>query len=392
MAADEALLELAYRPDGMLPKRLVLIVGPEADVTEKIFRYLWRWIVDEQVFGCAPVAKSERERYIELPWDARLEGRTTEDPRSLLGDAPVLTISDEHAQNKNGQILLAQYLLPPLTDTLGTLMLLTTPQGAANHFHDTHNDWANEARTDPRYFTSHMTSYANPFLPQGEIDELERLYRRMGMYEVFRQEYLAEFTALSGAVYPNFMPERDGQPWHVQDFDLLDGIPVSLGIDWGFRNPFVCLFAQVTGDDCVFIFDELYLTGHTLPECAEAVIERGELYGVPFAMGYPDPASPEGAHVFREYGIAMWQAPKGTKLNDVNDGILRVRGLFGRDDKPAIVIHPRCERLIRDLQNYIFNERAEGEKPVKQNDHGPDALRYLVAGAISQGLKEILWA
>ena len=46
-------------------------------------------------------------------------------------------------------------------------------------------------------------------------------------------------------------------------------------------------------------------------------------------------------------------------------------------------IHPRCKNLIRELQTYRYDERSRsveaGEpKPLKLDDHGPDALRYLL--------------
>ncbi len=391
MAAIEYLTELCFPPAGHLPRRILPLVAPEADITDKIFRYLWRWCVQERVLGCEPVAKSERERYIEMPWGARIEGKNTSEPDSLCGDATTFYVSDEHAKSKNGKLLIAKYLLPPLLDLDGILLLLTTPEGTANHFHDTFQDWAELAESDPRYFVSHATSYDNPYLPEGEIARMEDEYRRAGLHDVFRQEYLAEFTSLTGAVYPNFQPTRNGLPWHVQEIEPFPEIKLSLGIDWGFRNPFVCLFAQVTPDDRLFIFDELYLTGRTDAECAGEVLDRGELLGVPFTMGYADPSSPEAIKTFIGRNIPMFIPPKGAKLNDVMDGILRVRGLLGRPDCPGVVVHPRCKQLISDLQNYVFNERAEGEKPVKVNDHGPDALRYLASGAIAQGLREIVW-
>ena len=62
--------------------------------------------------------------------------------------------------------------------------------------------------------------------------------------------------------------------------------------------------------------------------------------------------------------------------NDVARGIQLVRQRF--EDGTLTVGH-RCPELTRELSNYVWDERAAlfgDDKPVKQDDHGPDALRY----------------
>jgi phage terminase large subunit len=65
--------------------------------------------------------------------------------------------------------------------------------------------------------------------------------------------------------------------------------------------------------------------------------------------------------------------------NEVLDGIRRVaQGLT----TGTLYIHESCEGLIAEMANYRWDEKAQerGEdKPVKDADHGPDALRYAVA-------------
>ena len=64
--------------------------------------------------------------------------------------------------------------------------------------------------------------------------------------------------------------------------------------------------------------------------------------------------------------------------NDVPDGIRRVSSLLGRR---IIRIHRRCEGLTGELCSYVWDSKAAlagVEKPVKNLDHGPDALRYYV--------------
>ena len=60
------------------------------------------------------------------------------------------------------------------------------------------------------------------------------------------------------------------------------------------------------------------------------------------------------------------------------DGIRKTGVLLNRRE---ILIHERCSGLIDELGTYLWDKKASlrgEEKPVKQQDHGPDALRYFV--------------
>jgi len=46
-------------------------------------------------------------------------------------------------------------------------------------------------------------------------------------------------------------------------------------------------------------------------------------------------------------------------------------------------IHESCRGLIEEMGTYVWDEKAQArgeDKPLKQNDHGCDALRYAVRG------------
>ncbi len=385
MAAEVALEKAAVPPPEGVPLGIIPIIAPYAELTDKCFRWLWHWIVNKRVYGYAPRKKSERERYIEMPWGMRIEGKTAESPDTLLGDGYIFVIVDESARIKES--IYERYIERALLDNRAGVMLISTPVGRNNHHYKRHMAWGELAKADPNYFTMDCTSYDNPHLPEGAVAEMEERYRRQGMHDVFRQECLADFLTMSGAVYPNFQPMKDGKSWHVQEFGLNHEQPIYLGIDWGFKNPFVCLFAQITGDDRVLIFDEIYRSGMTDDECARAVIAKLAEYNLKVSdveQGFADPSSPEGKQTFRNHGISMYE-PRGerkVKLNDVSDGIVAVRGLYGREDKPGIVWHPRCVNGRRETEGYCFSEKSHDDKPVKVNDHAPDAKRYLVVGGV----------
>lgn len=65
--------------------------------------------------------------------------------------------------------------------------------------------------------------------------------------------------------------------------------------------------------------------------------------------------------------------------NEVLDGIRAVASLLAQRH---IMINCSCKGLKSEMQSYAWDEKAAEErgeeKPVKQRDHGPDALRYYV--------------
>lgn len=64
--------------------------------------------------------------------------------------------------------------------------------------------------------------------------------------------------------------------------------------------------------------------------------------------------------------------------NEVIDGVRKVSTMLSRKN---IKINRGCTGLTSEIQSYVWDEKAAEkgeEKPVKQLDHGPDALRYRI--------------
>ncbi|GAG83582.1 unnamed protein product, partial [marine sediment metagenome] len=59
--------------------------------------------------------------------------------------------------------------------------------------------------------------------------------------------------------------------------------------------------------------------------------------------------------------------------NDVANGIAKLKSLFRNK---VILVDETCVSLISELQAYRYKEGTE--KPIEQNDHSCDALRYVV--------------
>jgi phage terminase large subunit len=61
----------------------------------------------------------------------------------------------------------------------------------------------------------------------------------------------------------------------------------------------------------------------------------------------------------------------------VEKGISKIKAMFNND---MIYIDPSCENTIREVEGYHYGKDGFNknltEKPVKKDDHAPDALRY----------------
>ena len=59
--------------------------------------------------------------------------------------------------------------------------------------------------------------------------------------------------------------------------------------------------------------------------------------------------------------------------NDVLDGI-RITALLLKSGK--LLIHKSCEDSIREFGLYLWDEKSSEDKPIKENDHAMDDIRY----------------
>ena len=90
-----------------------------------------------------------------------------------------------------------------------------------------------------------------------------------------------------------------------------------------------------------------------------------------------DPAAPGLIEALQK----VFDCPVIGGVHDVKFGIIQTDAALARG---LLCIDSRCDDLLADIEGYGWDKRAadRGEdKPVKANDHGPDAMRYYVATA-----------
>lgn len=179
-------------------------------------------------------------------------------------------------------------------------------------------------------------------------------------------------------------------------------------VDFGYTNPFVCQMWAEDPDGRLFLYREIYHTKRTVDQHARDILRT---------VSDPDPDDPDGPPSSR-----IWREPKprhivcdhdaegravlarevgiGTRAANktVTAGIqvTQKRMRLAADGKPRIFIlrdsvvtrdqdlvdakRPTC--TAEEMPGYIWDMgvgKAPKEVPVKDNDHGADAMRYLCA-------------
>lgn len=273
---------------------------------------------------------------------------------TLRGQKFDLIVLDEVASMKNFWMEWQEVLRPTLTDTKGEGLFISTPKGY-NHFYDLFN----LQEKDSDYKSFHYTSYDNPHLPFEEIEKAKQEFNE----DRFAQEYMADFRKTQGLVYKEFDRTK-----HVYTDETFNPVDRLVGIDWGYTNPTAIYLLQKDTDRHYWISSEYYRTGRTTEEIIEyAKSLRGNKY-------YPDPAEPDRLEIARRAGLNVREVSK-----DVEAGINAVRDLLKQS---RLHIHSSCVNLISEFETYRYPdkkpEKNEPEEPIKENDHGLDAVRYVL--------------
>lgn len=153
-------------------------------------------------------------------------------------------------------------------------------------------------------------------------------------------------------------------------------------VDYGTTNP--CVFLEVWDDGTTLWIDREYRwdsrseeaqrTGNPQKTDAQYADDMETFMGPEdqdWCEIVIDPSAASFIAELRSRGFYVT-----TANNEVLDGIRVVGSLLARR---MIRINRKCKGLTGEMRSYVWDDKAAErgeEKPVKQKDHGPDALRY----------------
>lgn len=194
---------------------------------------------------------------------------------------------------------------------------------------------------------------------------------------MFDSEMLCLRPSLENVVFAEFKPDI-----HIAHVEFNPDLPLYRAIDFGFVNPFVCLWIQTAPDGKILVIDEYIKSRKTIDAHALELNSRQPYSGKKVAATFCDPAGVGVNDVtgtspisgLRQAGIRVHY-----RQSSILDGIELIRrALLAGDGRSSLVINPRCTGLIEAMQCYHFPQSGSIEMPKKDGiyDHPIDALRY----------------
>ena len=159
--------------------------------------------------------------------------------------------------------------------------------------------------------------------------------------------------------------------WVVDDFEEPLNTYAYYGLDFGFIDPTAAVRCYIV-NNTLYISHEFYKHQVELNNIGKGC--EGSIKGFRTAMVICDSAAPGNISYLKNQGYNVKGAKKGK--GSIEDGIAFLRS-FDR-----IVVHPRCEKMIRELSTYSYkmDARSGDVTPniIDSDNHLIDALRYAV--------------
>jgi phage terminase large subunit len=190
---------------------------------------------------------------------------------------------------------------------------------------------------------------------------------------------LGRWVQAEGVIYDNFdvlsnVAPVEYDPARSIMWSLDDGYATGSGPGTASYHPRVALIAQEDGRGGVNILDERYATNEA---SYDQTIDA--LLAMPYAP--PELSYVDSSAAMLRGALAVRNITNTGATHPVIEGIRNVRRMIRDGNGVSLIhIHPRCVKLIRELQMYRYEETAQiagDRKPAKVDDHGPDCLRYL---------------
>jgi hypothetical protein len=409
------------------------IVGPNYTDSEKIFRVFYNACRRLSMPFDRPGTyyNPKGDMTVSL-WDGRFicSARSAAHPESLVGEGLHFAVMTEAAKMK--EAAWERFIRPTLADFIGESVWDTTPEGK-NWYYELHKKGQDPSETEWDSFRN--PSWVNQYVfrkrtTQIGVDQMKMMLRHGGYSdadlraldvdpeiismakdlteEAFAQEVEASFSEHVGRVFKAWDDDV-----HVTDLAYNPSYPIWIATDYGYTDPNVALFIQVTPFGEINVLAEYHRTHRTDEEFANDVLQDARLgILVKYAQGlFPDPGDPAATATLSE----KWRVPAmggtGGELKDRLAAInkaLKYRNPhlpFGHPERvPSLRFDRSCVETIREMDAYRWPEkrteltrkkgpqRSSGqqgpERPLDKDDHGPEALgRWFAGMGLTEGSK-----
>lgn len=234
----------------------------------------------------------------------------------------------------------------------------------------------------------------NPNNPPAYLEALASLTGVMG-----KRLRDGKWVQAEGAVYEDYDAEIHAIDW----FDPPKEWRRIRAIDFGYTNPFVCQWWAIDGDDRMYLYREIYMSQVIVEDHAKKIKEL-EYWLIENEEGEPEKNpdkekietsvsdhDAEDRATLDRYGIATRPATKAVSpgiqavekrlviAGDKKARLFLMRGSLVEQDR-RLFDKRKPTSTLEEIEGYVWPKSNDGrpvkEAPVKENDHGMDAMRY----------------
>ena len=219
------------------------------------------------------------------------------------------------------------------------------------------------------YQYQHFTIKDNLSISEIRRAEIESQYTKGSVW--YRRDILGERCIAEGLIYPMY-EKAIGQVPDITPSEY------ALSMDYGTQNAFAAyLFGKI--GKVWYALREYYYSGRDSKIQKTDAQYLNDL--VAFILDIDtgrriktiiDPSAASFIALLKKYEH-RFNVLKAD--NDVADGIRETANAL---DNGYLVICPSCVHLINEMSGYAWDPKADEDKPIKENDHGCDAVRYFV--------------
>lgn len=254
-------------------------------------------------------------------------------------------------------------------------IMTMNPESKFHWFHKQIIERADRPEIRARLY--HFTMDDNPHLPNDYKAWISSMYVPGTVW--YKRWIRGEWAAAEGAIYP-FLTDDPKDGFLINDLPN-DFSHYLASMDYGQQHPTVMLLAGFSsGLNKWIVIKEFYTSNKTNTVYSEEF--KKEI--LDFAGGIiPDSIDIDsgggGLSLIRQlredyHGMAVRHAIKVNVEKEIQDLATR---LFR---KQWAIYGPGCPNLFSEMMNYLWNDKAKAngkDEPLKKNDDGPDAFRYL---------------
>ena len=235
--------------------------------------------------------------------------------------------------------------------------------------------WRKQQQAQTRFFPA--TYKDNPFLKPEYVQYLESLTGALG--RAWRD---GDWDVFEGQAFPSFSWEK-----HVcKPFNIPAHWTRYRGVDWGYRNPFACVFGAKDPDTGrIYLYREIYQAGLTDRQQARAILDNS-LPGEKFAATYGDPSIWTTRNFEdRVFSTADEYAAEKVYLTKADNnriqGKRKIDALLADlpDGKPGLMIFETCVNWLATVPTLPYAKTGNTEDvDTEADDHLFDATKYLL--------------